>query len=388
MKKAVVKIKSYDKKGGSLKQTGTGSCFYISESGKLYVLTANHVAVQNGFPLKHFTVTFLGSDVDYDATIYRSYQNIDVAVLALNNYPSGVRILELGTSKDVSGFEKVYGWGYPGGGISKSFEGSVSASSEDKIYLNSISFDKGNSGGPLLSKKTNKIIGIILQKAENNTEQYARAIDFTVIYLRSDHILKKAFSNTYGTSVVEDKGQSLVNALSNSGESTNTNLVNYGVISFEGNGVWSEYINGVFLKSYNETGRDQVFIYLTNSQSNDETYAIPHHGGLIQFKNYSTNYQWAPLLNTNLAYNHDNTHFLVTSDGNTWYNYEFGNLVRTYYFVSRDATWIYVRSPDGTEEIALPIYGGAAQMKNASTNFVFTPFAIFNNTRVTYSYQY
>ena len=101
--------------------------------------------------------------------------------------------------------QAVYGWGYPGGGIIKAFQGTISGQREDKIFLNNIDLAPGNSGGPLLSMKTDKIIGIILQKAANQTDQYASAIDFLVIYLQKDPVLKKVVKPELSVSTIRDR---------------------------------------------------------------------------------------------------------------------------------------------------------------------------------------
>jgi hypothetical protein len=168
IEKAIVKIKDTN---------GTGFVFHISNKNVAYIMTAHHV-VEDYDLNNQFEVEIPGRSNPYTAMVEWAYQEIDLAILKIiEKCPADQKQLTLGNSDDIIRGDNVYIYGYPGGrGLTRD-NGSVSTKDKNKIILDDITPDKGYSGGPLLHDKTNEVIGMIIQKSNDPTKQYAIKID-------------------------------------------------------------------------------------------------------------------------------------------------------------------------------------------------------------------
>ena len=168
---SVVYVETYADAGGQLQGLGTGSGVVMTEDG--YLITNNHV-VDGGSAYK---VTIAGNT--YDAELVGTDPSSDVAVLKAKD-ASGLTVMELGDSDNLTIGEWVMTLGSPFGLEQSVATGIVSATSRSQImsaqesmqsggtgevtiYPNMIQTDAainpGNSGGALVDDE-GKLIGI------------------------------------------------------------------------------------------------------------------------------------------------------------------------------------------------------------------------------------
>ena len=168
---SVVYVETYADAGGQLQGLGTGSGVVMTEDG--YLITNNHV-VDGGSAYK---VTIAGNT--YDAELVGADPSSDVAVLKAKD-ASGLTVMELGDSDNLTIGEWVMTLGSPFGLEQSVATGIVSATSRSQImdaqesmqsggtgeitiYPNMIQTDAainpGNSGGALVDDE-GKLIGI------------------------------------------------------------------------------------------------------------------------------------------------------------------------------------------------------------------------------------
>lgn len=211
IEKTVVRI------GGSDNQLGTGFVFCISEEKIAYIMTAYHVVKDFDIPGRNiFKVEFTFSDKSYTASVRWFHDKADLAILSLEKYPRGLKTLMLGDSKGITAGTGVYICGYPGGDKLQIDNGSIRYSSGNKIFLDDITPNKGNSGGPLLCAETNIVIGIIVQKSNDPTEQYAIKINEIKTFIEDIEILRSVISSATAIScngqVREGSDRRLINS--------------------------------------------------------------------------------------------------------------------------------------------------------------------------------
>ncbi|RLC21160.1 MAG: hypothetical protein DRI57_03030 [Deltaproteobacteria bacterium] len=185
--RTVVKISTSKIGSNSDTAYGTGFVFYVSKGKKTYILTANHLVTDpDGFPFDRIRVEFQGDDVEYPAQVQYLYDEIDIAVLSLDQYSD--TSLNLGESKYLKLGDNVFVLGYPGGGKVQVSRGSVSTRDKNKILLDSIRLAEGNSGGPLILEGTGEVVGVILQKSVHGKDNYALEIDQVKLYLGKESV--------------------------------------------------------------------------------------------------------------------------------------------------------------------------------------------------------
>jgi hypothetical protein len=199
VEKTVAKINCL---GGQVETSGTGFVFDITQKNA-FVLTANHVVTdEDGFQCENIQVEFTGHLDTYKATIYRNFDQFDIAILRLKQFPGSTGILKLGNSQDVDE-GSIFIYGYPGGADGHKDYGSISNKSANKIILDDITPAEGNSGGPLFYENTNDVIGVIIQKSRNKEDQYALEIDQVKLLLKNIKIFANLFPAGDGQNAIE-----------------------------------------------------------------------------------------------------------------------------------------------------------------------------------------
>ncbi len=144
--------------------SGTG--FIYSEDG--YIITANHV-IENNTGNIIVSVQENGKSKDYKAKVLNFNEDADIAIIKIE--VSGLNFLELGDYNEVKEGEEVAFIGFP---LIFRFPithtGIISAKTKSKykedkesvdVYTINAFVNQGNSGGPLFSVKSGKVIGII-----------------------------------------------------------------------------------------------------------------------------------------------------------------------------------------------------------------------------------
>ena len=149
--------------GRHLNVQGLGSGVLISQDGK--VLTAAHV-VQAA---SRVAVEFIGGEV-VDATIVASDPPADVALLQLEQVPTGAVVAELGDSDQAQVADQVFVVGAPYGFSHSLTVGYISARrhpnegdhelSIAELFQTDAAVNEGNSGGPMFNL-TGRVIGIV-----------------------------------------------------------------------------------------------------------------------------------------------------------------------------------------------------------------------------------
>jgi len=162
----VLIISRNEGKGGSV---GAGSV--ISKSGD--ILTCAHVVIdeETSLPVKNIQVYLKPEKVTgnfrrdltkgYEAAVTASDRALDLAVLRVKRFDTGVGILDLANPDEVRVGEEVVAIGHPEQGglwsltygrISGQIENQASLPGKD-VYQTDTSINRGNSGGPLLDRR-------------------------------------------------------------------------------------------------------------------------------------------------------------------------------------------------------------------------------------------
>jgi len=147
---------------------GSGSGFVFSDEG--YIVTNNHV-VDSG---RRFEVVFAGGDRQ-EAELIGTDVDSDLAVIKVEQLPTGIEPLSLGSSDEVAVGQFVVAIGNPFGeqgsmslgivsGLNRSLQsdrdsGSGSSYSLPKVIQTDAPINPGNSGGPLLNLE-GEVIGV------------------------------------------------------------------------------------------------------------------------------------------------------------------------------------------------------------------------------------
>ncbi len=162
----VLIISRNEGRGGSV---GAGSV--ISKSGD--ILTVAHVVIdeETSLPIKNIKVYLKPEKVTgnysrdvtkgYDAVVTASDRALDLAVLRVKGFDSGVGVLDLVNPDEVRVGEEVIAIGHPEqGGFWSLTYGRISGQIENQgnhpgkdVYQTDTSINRGNSGGPLLDRR-------------------------------------------------------------------------------------------------------------------------------------------------------------------------------------------------------------------------------------------
>lgn len=153
--------------------TGTGSGFLVNQDG--IFITAEHVVKDES------QVGIILRDGSYlEAEVLFTNPENDFALLKASNVDVLPEPLQLGLVDKIIETVEVYVIGFPGGEYSIT-EGIISQKSE-KYIKTSAATNPGNSGGPLVLKEDNSVIGVVVatklisgQRAEG--QHYAVPID-------------------------------------------------------------------------------------------------------------------------------------------------------------------------------------------------------------------
>jgi len=142
---------------------GLGSGVLIDNDG--HVLTAAHVVQTADSVAAHFV-----DGTVIKATVIRSHPEMDVALLALDRIPEGIKPAKLGDSDKVSIGDQIFVIGAPLG-LSHSFSvGHISRRHDNRtdanaavraeVFQTDAAINQGNSGGPMFNNK-GQVIGIV-----------------------------------------------------------------------------------------------------------------------------------------------------------------------------------------------------------------------------------
>lgn len=133
--------------------TGTGTGFLVNSQG--HMLTAAHVIGNDN------VVGVIFRDGTYfESQVLFSDPTTDVALIKINDVSSLPSIMPLGDSDTVFETEEVYVIGYPGGNYSIT-KGIIAEKASNYLKTDAAT-NPGNSGGPLVKKSDNSIIGMII----------------------------------------------------------------------------------------------------------------------------------------------------------------------------------------------------------------------------------
>ncbi len=135
-----------------MSEKGQGSAFLLKNG---FVLTAQHVVKDQ----KNVTLNFIKLNLSIPAEVLTIDPKYDFALLKVVGEAPRISPLTLGDSDLVEEGEDVIVVGYPKGewGITK---GTLSLKSAERLKTDAAT-NPGNSGGPLVYKKENRVIGII-----------------------------------------------------------------------------------------------------------------------------------------------------------------------------------------------------------------------------------
>ncbi len=117
--------------------------------------------------------------------IIRGARRALIAVLSLAVFAENAGMIKLAGSGQLRAGIPVYAYGYPGGVRVARDDGTVRARDANRILLDNIEPRRGSSGGPILASDTDEVVGIVLQRASGEGEQYALEIDLITILLRA-----------------------------------------------------------------------------------------------------------------------------------------------------------------------------------------------------------
>jgi S1-C subfamily serine protease len=161
-------------------EKGQGSAFLLRDG---YALTAEHV-VKNQ---KSVRLHFVKFDIEVSAEVLTTHPKEDFALLRVEGEVSKITPLTLGDSDLIEEGEDLIVVGYPNGewGVTK---GTLSLKSAERLKTDAAT-NPGNSGGPLIYIKENRVIGIIIA-----TRPEAEGMHYAVPINRVKEILK---SNNY-----------------------------------------------------------------------------------------------------------------------------------------------------------------------------------------------
>lgn len=133
--------------------TGTGTGFLVNSQG--YFLTAAHVVGQDAAVGVIFRDgTYLEAQVIFDDA------STDVSLIQVTGISDLPEIMPMGDSDAITETEEVYVIGYPGGNYS--ITKGIIAEKTPSYLKTDAATNPGNSGGPLVTKNTNTIIGMII----------------------------------------------------------------------------------------------------------------------------------------------------------------------------------------------------------------------------------
>lgn len=133
--------------------TGTGTGFLVNSQG--YFLTAAHVVASDN------AVGVIFRDGTYlEARVVFADAGTDVSLIQVSGISQIPEILPLGDSDAVIDTEEVYVVGYPGGNYSIT-KGIIAEKAANYLKTDAAT-NPGNSGGPLVTKATNTVIGMII----------------------------------------------------------------------------------------------------------------------------------------------------------------------------------------------------------------------------------
>lgn len=133
--------------------TGTGTGFIVNNQG--YTLTAAHVIGDDN------AVGVIFRDGTYiESQVLFADPATDVALIKLNDTGSLPILLQFGDSDAVVETEEVYVIGYPGGNYSIT-KGIIAEKAPNYLKTDAAT-NPGNSGGPLVEKSSNLVIGMIV----------------------------------------------------------------------------------------------------------------------------------------------------------------------------------------------------------------------------------
>ena len=134
--------------------SGTGTGFLIKGQEGL-MLTAAHVVKSDP------AVAVIFRDGTFiEANVLFTDASMDVALLKLNELMNADAALPIGDSEIISETDEVYVIGYPGGNYSIT-KGIISEKKTEYLKTDASS-NPGNSGGPLVSKNDNMVIGMVV----------------------------------------------------------------------------------------------------------------------------------------------------------------------------------------------------------------------------------
>ncbi|MCD0162637.1 trypsin-like peptidase domain-containing protein [Deinococcus sp. 6YEL10] len=163
--------------GSGQEQTGTGSGFFVTDSGD--IITNNHV-VEGA---SEITVRLHGDDTEYTAKVVARAPDFDLALIRAEGLPSGAaRPIPLGDSDQLDVGLKAVAMGAPFGldfsvseGIISSLERTVPVGTrgvQQNVIQTDAAINPGNSGGPLLDS-AGQVIGVNTQILTGGSGQSA-----------------------------------------------------------------------------------------------------------------------------------------------------------------------------------------------------------------------
>ena len=191
------------------------------------IVTAHHVISQTTDIVVSFPAMSEATYKSYKATLLGCNVDMDVAVIAIPNVGQRFKLLDAGTSDKLRKGQHVTAYGFAlGKSDLQTVQGSVSSRKDSPSRLQTdASVNPGNSGGPLISKMDNCVIGVV-HSAEGNASGigYAAPIDEVVkickrvvstwilknspVYDRTprlDTILLKSMKHSHNTEIVVDQ---------------------------------------------------------------------------------------------------------------------------------------------------------------------------------------
>lgn len=172
--------------------SGTGSAFVV---GKTKLITARHVLqdLEEGDIVQLRFEKAEPTPIDMEATIlYKpDDEGKDYAVLQTNKPMNGFEPFILGNSETIQVNKEIRVVGYPRGLFSSApgeITNDVFSTRDDLMQLYAGAWP-GNSGGPVVDKETNEVIGVLIAGYEEEYKGITIAYKITPIY--NDEELKK-----------------------------------------------------------------------------------------------------------------------------------------------------------------------------------------------------